>query len=413
MQNNNLDINYVQHLFSKRYAIIELAGRGGMSWVFKARHLQLNRIVALKILNPQLNSDWDIVNRFYQEIKIGATLNHPNILKIHYGGQLGELHFMEMDFLKGETLFERIHRSGRITQKQTIRFAKACASALAHIHQHKIVHRDIKSANVFLDSKKGVLLTDFGISFYINNPANIPENSIMGTPEYMSPEQASGKRLPDHRSDLYSLGVVLFECLTGNVPFKGNTPAATINHIINTPPPSPRNYQIQIAGALEQLVMRLLSKGVDERYNSAYEIFTELNQLDKGGGRDWFKQIQSLFRGNNKYSAIPYKLIQVGNNSAGNTFPLAGKQTGNEQISCIIGRATPGGVQPDVNIPEPTISRKHIEIVIIGGQLGVRHLYSENRTSINGNLLEAGVIYQLVAGDKLILGKVEFELVGL
>ncbi len=130
---NNLEIDYVKQLLSKRYAIIKIAGVGGMSVVFKAKHLQLDRIVALKVLYPQLNNDWDIVNRFYQEIKIGATLNHPNILKIHYGGQLGDLHFMEMDFLKGETLFDRIHRNGKISQKTTIHYALATISALAHI----------------------------------------------------------------------------------------------------------------------------------------------------------------------------------------------------------------------------------------------------------------------------------------
>jgi pSer/pThr/pTyr-binding forkhead associated (FHA) protein len=135
--------------------------------------------------------------------------------------------------------------------------------------------------------------------------------------------------------------------------------------------------------------------------------------MDGGGGeKDWFKQIRSLFQGGKKYTILPYQLKQLGPNLPGNTFPLTGRQTGNEQLSCIVGRATQGGVQPDVNIPDPTISRQHIEIVIIGGQLGVRHLYSENRTSINGNLLEAGLIYQLAAGDKLVLGKVEFELEG-
>jgi len=255
-------------------------------------------------------------------------------------------------------------------------------------------------------------LTDFGISFYVNNTVNIPENNILGTPEYMSPEQASGKKIPDFSSDLYSLGVVLFECLTANVPFKGNTPAATINQIINTPPPSPLSYQIKITSSFEQLVMKLLSKDSKDRYQSAKELFDDLNIMGSVKNKTrFFNQFISFIKKKIKYIILPYQLKQIKNNSSENIYTLRAKQSNNNQISCIVGRATPSGVQPDVDIQEPTISRQHIEIVIINHQLGVRHLYSENRTSINKNLLEAGIIYQLAVGDRLLLGKAEFELI--
>ncbi|MFW6277748.1 MAG: FHA domain-containing protein, partial [Prolixibacteraceae bacterium] len=202
-------------------------------------------------------------------------------------------------------------------------------------------------------------------------------------------------------------------CVTGNVPFKGITPAETISSVINQVPQSPRTLRLDITNELEEIIMRLLSKNKEERYASAYELFSDLDTLDnKNSGFDFMPKLRHIFRKNRKRRGFTFRFLlkQVGANGTEKKYSLTGMQTGNNQYTCVIGRATPGGVQPDVDIPEPTISRRHIEIILLNGQLGVRHLYSQNRTTVNGNKLEPGVIYQLSAGDRLMLGKAEFEL---
>lgn len=412
MDTNILDINLVKETFSGRYEDITYLDKGGMSFVYKARHVGLNRVVAIKVLNPENNSDWDLVNRFYQEIKIGATLNHTNILKIHYGDQIDGLHFLEMDHLEGETLFQIIQRKGQLDEGEAVAYIKPVVSALTHMHGHGIVHRDIKTANVFIDRKKGAILTDFGISYYINNPASIPENDIIGTPEYMSPEHASRRMLPDERSDLYGIGVVLFEAMTGNVPFKGETLHDTLNQVIFNPPPSLIDFQISISDYMDRIIMRLLAKHAEDRYSSSWELYDDLDEIDTPTiTKGLWKQIIEFFNSREQYLELPYYLRFASYNTNDSFIPLYGKNLGNNQISCIVGRSTPGGVIPDVDIQEVTISRQHVEIVLINGQLGVRHLYSNNRTYLNGENISAGVIYPLEIGDCLILGGLEFELI--
>ncbi len=409
-----LDINIVIETFQNRYADITYLDKGGMSFVYKARHIGLNRVVALKILNPENNSDWDLVNRFYQEIKIGATVNHPNILKIHYGDEINGLHFMEMDYLEGETLYQMIQRNGQLDQTNTVKYLKPIVSALSHLHNHGIVHRDIKTANIFIDQHRGAILTDFGISFYINSPVSIPENEIIGTPEYMSPEQASGRKLPDERSDLYGIGVILYEALTGNVPFKGKTTRDTLDQVIFNPPPSLVDYNISISDYIDRMIMRLLSKHEVDRYESAWELYNDLDEIDiskNGNNYSIWRRIKDLFLPEDNNFQLPYFLRIDGYNASDSYIPLYGRSLGNNQISCIVGRSTPDGVVPDVDIQEPTISRQHVEIVFIKGQLGVRHLYSNNSSYLNGVTLEAGIIYSFEVGDWLTMGGLRFELI--
>jgi eukaryotic-like serine/threonine-protein kinase len=191
MPSNSInDIDVIRSHFSLRYHISEKAGVGGMSVVYRAKHKLTGRVVALKILKPELYTDNNIVDRFYQEVRIGATLNHPNLLKIFYGENFNGLHFLEMEYLKGISLYSFIHRKGKLTEQKTLRLILPIISALSYLHSRTIIHRDIKSPNIFITSQKRPVLMDFGVAWQHDGQlANNPDKLV--TVEYSSPEDLS------------------------------------------------------------------------------------------------------------------------------------------------------------------------------------------------------------------------------
>ncbi len=263
------------------YQIFEKLGGGGMGVVYKAKDLKLDRFVALKFLPPHLSADEDEKKRFIHEAKAASALDHPNICTIHEIGETedGQL-FIVMAYYDGETLKQRISR-GQLAVAEAVEIIKQVGQGLAKAHEHGIIHRDIKSANVMLTKDVIVKILDFGLAKLAGGTQLTKTGMAMGTVAYMSPEQV--QRLPvDHRTDIWSLGVVLYEMLTGKLPFEGEHEQPIMFGIVSDEPPSVRSLKPEVSVGLEQIVNRAMAKEPAERYQNISELLIDLKQSKSG-----------------------------------------------------------------------------------------------------------------------------------
>jgi len=268
-----------------KYDIKERIGRGGMAEVYKGYHAALDRNVAIKVLHPFLGEDPEFQERFEREARNIARLRHPNIVQV-YDFEVEtrrDLYYMVMEFIDGPTLRTRLMQLGfqgeQMKIQESVRIVRDLASALAYAHARNMVHRDIKPANIMLDSDGRVVLTDFGIARIISGPTMTASGSMVGTPAYMSPEQGLGQT-GDHRSDIYSLGVVLYQLATGTTPYDADTPIAIVLKHVNDPLPPPTSINPDIPEALERIIFKTLAKSPEERYQNIEELAEHLDNLD-------------------------------------------------------------------------------------------------------------------------------------
>jgi eukaryotic-like serine/threonine-protein kinase len=270
----------INTLFDGRYRVLRRLGRGGMADVYLAEDEELGRRVAIKILNERHAADDQFVERFRREATNAAGLSHPNIVSIYDRGEAEGTYYIAMEYLEGSTLKDIVVRRGPLPVEDAIGFARDVLEALRFAHRKGLVHRDIKPHNVMCDSDRRVKVTDFGIA-RAGASQMTEAGSIIGTAQYLSPEQARGGAI-DHRSDLYSVGVVLYELLTGTVPFAGATPVEiAMKHLSSVPePPSARRPEVP--EALDQIILRALAKDPDERYQTAEEMDAELARVAEG-----------------------------------------------------------------------------------------------------------------------------------
>jgi eukaryotic-like serine/threonine-protein kinase len=270
----------IDTLFDGRYRIQRKLGAGGMADVYLAEDQELGRRVAIKILNGRHANDAQFIERFRREAKNAAALNHPNIVSIYDRGEAEDTYYIAMEFLDGRTLKELIVGHGAAPVRVAIEYARQILSALRFAHRHGIVHRDIKPHNVLVDAEGRVKVTDFGIA-RAGTSQMTETGSIVGTAQYLSPEQARGGEV-DQRSDLYSLGVVLYELLTGKTPFEGDTPVeVAMKHLSNAPKP-PSELRKDIPPELDMVVLRALAKDPNDRYQSADEMEGDLDRVARG-----------------------------------------------------------------------------------------------------------------------------------
>ena len=276
----NLEDRLVGTLFDSRYRVIRKLGSGGMAEVYLAEDEELGRKVALKILNERHSRDDQFVERFKREAQHAAGLNHPHIVRVYDRRQTGETYYIAMEYLDGPTLKELLVRKGPTPPAAAIKFARQILSALAEAHKNGIVHRDIKPHNVIVSPDWNIKVTDFGIAR--SGASQMTEaGSIVGTAQYLSPEQARGKPV-DPRSDLYSLGIVMYEMLTGKVPFTGDAAVEiAMKHLQDVPPP-PSSIRPEISHDLDAIVMRALAKDPADRYSSAEEMDADLARVARG-----------------------------------------------------------------------------------------------------------------------------------
>jgi serine/threonine-protein kinase len=272
----------IDTVFDGRYRIMRKLGAGGMANVYLAEDQELGRRVAIKILNDRHAGDDQFIERFRREAKNAAGLSHPNIVSIYDRGEAEGTYYIAMEYLDGRTLKELIVSRGPAPIKTTIEYARQVLAAIGHAHRNSIVHRDIKPHNVVVDNDGRLKVTDFGIAR--SGASQMTEaGSIIGTAQYLSPEQAKGAPV-DQRSDLYSVGVVLYEMLTGKVPFSGDTPLEiAMKHLSKVPEP-PSKLRSEIPEDLDMIVLRALAKDPEERYQSAEEMGADLSRVARGLG---------------------------------------------------------------------------------------------------------------------------------
>ena len=272
---------YIGKLLDNRYEILEVIGTGGMARVYKARCHRLNRLVAIKILREDLAQDAEFRRRFHDESQAVAMLSHPNIVAVYDVSRSSELEYIVMELIDGITLKQYMQKKGnKLNWREALHFITQIVKALGHAHSRGIIHRDIKPHNVMVLRDGSVKVADFGIARLASGGHSTLTQEALGSVHYISPEQARGSHI-DARSDLYSAGVVLYEMITGRLPFEGDTPVSVAIQHINSIPLSPREIDPSIPEALEEITMRAMAPNPDNRYSSADEMLADLEEFRK------------------------------------------------------------------------------------------------------------------------------------
>jgi beta-lactam-binding protein with PASTA domain/predicted Ser/Thr protein kinase len=282
MSDRTNDHATAQMLLGGRYLVESELGRGGMATVFKGTDTVLGRPVAVKVLSPQYSSDANFVTRFRREAQAAARLNHPNLVSVYDTGTDEGIHFIVMEYIEAKTLADYLAGGGRIMPERSIEIAEAVCDALSTAHDHGIIHRDIKPANIMITPKGDVKVTDFGIARVISGADTLAQTAaVLGTASYLSPEQAQSQPV-DGRSDIYSLGVVLYEMVTGRPPFSGDSPVMVASkHVLEQPTP-PSKLNSDVSRELEAVIMKAMSKNPDNRYQDADEMRVDLERARLG-----------------------------------------------------------------------------------------------------------------------------------
>ena len=275
----NENDKYIGQMLDERYEILERIGEGGMAIVYKAMCHRLNRYVAIKIMRDEMAADEEFRRRFCAESQAVAMLSHPNIVAVYDVSHSDDIEYIVMELIDGITLKQYMDRRGKLSWKETLHFSKQIAKALSHAHERGIIHRDIKPQNIMLLRDGTIKVGDFGIAALENE---IYENNgqAIGSIHYIAPEQARGN-CPDARSDIYSLGVVMYEMLTGELPYTGETLGEIAVKHMNAEPVPPHEKNPELPSELERIALKAMSSKLEERYQSANELLTDLEAFSQ------------------------------------------------------------------------------------------------------------------------------------
>ncbi len=271
---------YIGRLLDNRYEILEVIGTGGMAVVYKARCHRLNRFVAIKILKAEFSKDADFRRRFQAESQAVAMLSHANIVNVYDVSRGGDVDYIVMELIDGMTLKQYMQQKGRLNWREALHFATQIAKALEHAHSRGVIHRDIKPHNIMVLKDGSVKVADFGIAHFASSAQNTLTREALGSVHYISPEQARGARV-DNRSDIYSLGVVMYEMLTGKPPYDGDSAVAVAIQHINSSPVPIRQINPDVPEGLAQITMHSMSSNLIGRYSNATELLEDLEEFRK------------------------------------------------------------------------------------------------------------------------------------
>ncbi|MCK6473686.1 MAG: protein kinase [Planctomycetes bacterium] len=266
------------------FKLVERLGEGGMGSVYKARDVLKERFVALKVLRKGLTITPEHIQRFQREGSAATELEHPNIVATYSFGVLKGIQYLAMEFVEGETLKSRIRREEKVPEPDALRIAAEIAKGLGHAHAHGLVHRDVKPENILLASGGAVKLADLGLAKSVYGDQQLTQTGqVVGTPSYLSPEQAQGEKVPDPRSDFYSLGATLYHALTGRKPFDAKSQMDVMMMHIQGRLPNPKDFNPGLSDGAVQIVVKLMAKAKGERYQSAQALVEDLESVQRGG----------------------------------------------------------------------------------------------------------------------------------
>ncbi|GKU78507.1 Stk1 family PASTA domain-containing Ser/Thr kinase [Paenibacillus sp. L3-i20] len=294
----------IGHDLGGRYEIVSRIGGGGMALVYKAHDVLLNRKVAVKVLRQQFVNDDEFIRRFRREAQSAAALSHPNVVSIYDVGQEDETHYIVMEYVEGNNLNELIQERAPLQAEEAVRFAMQICDALGHAHQNHIIHRDIKPHNILIGNNGRVKVTDFGIARAVTSSTITHTGSVLGSVHYFSPEHAKGINAGE-KSDLYSLGIVLYQMLTGKLPFLGESPiSVALKHLQETIE-APRSINPHIPQSVENIILKATRKNQSERYSSAQEMLLDLESCLRTDRLDEPKMIFPTFNDMEETRVMP------------------------------------------------------------------------------------------------------------
>jgi len=372
-----------------KYKVLEEIGKGGMAIVYKAFDAALQRVVAMKVLLPQLAMDRTLVQRFQREAITAANLRHPNIVTIHDVGTRDGYYYIVMEYLEGPSLQQELRRVGALPLPRVVNLVAQLASALDYAHQQGLVHRDVKPSNIMIGLGDRVTLTDFGLVKAAGSTRLTQDGTSVGTLAYMAPEQLRGEEV-DYRSDVYSLGVVVYEMLTGKLPFQAATSYEAMRLVLSQKPVPPSRLRKGLSPQADRVLLRALAKKPEERFRSAGELAVALEQAIGVTAPSRKSAVARLPR-----RWVGLKLV-----GAGIDFPLY-------EGTIRIGRE----LDNDLVIPENQVSRHHAEVRCQSRTCRLVDLNSTNGTFVNGQKLPPHTPLVLCPGDRISMGPVTLEVV--
>ena len=267
----------VASALEERYQVMKELGRGGMGIVFQAYDKQLSEPVAIKILSPFLSNDAEALERLKREVSAARRVSHANVIRIHDIGETKGLHYVSMEYFPGDNLKDYLRRNRNLSFMQAYQIASQICDGVDAAHRQGVIHRDLKPQNVIIDARNQIKIIDFGLAHSAHLKGMTATGLIMGTPEYMSPEQVTGNKV-DERTDIYSLGIILYELFTGRVPFTGDSAIAIGFMQMKDPPPQPRSINPQLSPQIEAVILRALEKEPVRRYPTIAELRSDLEK---------------------------------------------------------------------------------------------------------------------------------------
>ncbi len=268
-------------VFAGRYEIIEELGKGGMGRVYRVEDKKVHEEVALKLIKPEIAKDKKTIERFRNELKIARKIRHKNVCAMYDLGEEKGRHYITMDYIPGQDLKGLIRQTGRLAISTAISIGKQVCEGLKEAHRVGVIHRDLKPNNIMIDKEGSVRIMDFGIARTVKDIGITGSGMMIGTPEYMSPEQVEGEEV-DQFSDIYTLGIILYEMTTGTLPFKADTPFAVGIKHKSEAPRNPKELNPQISDDLSRLILKCMEKPQENRYQDVEEILEDLGKIEKG-----------------------------------------------------------------------------------------------------------------------------------